>query len=165
MIWVHRKLPQSTVKQVLPSNDDHTLATVLWVPLSCDWAEGTSPNLAHSASDGAVQGRVSHRDAALSESCCATGPRRRAALSLASSHGSYLPMESWNRFLPPIPLNPSSLSSTSSLFMLTPQCQTIPHVFAFFFSSSLSPCDSCCQFAFSSSPSFHTFPPFVLLPS
>ena len=41
VLWVHRKLPQSTVKQVLPSNESYesrtgcncTLATVLWVPL------------------------------------------------------------------------------------------------------------------------------------
>ena len=40
--WVHKKLPQSTVKLVLPSNESYegktgcnrTLATVLWVPLS-----------------------------------------------------------------------------------------------------------------------------------
>ena len=41
VLWVHRKLPQSTVKPVLPSNESYesktgctrTLATVLWVPL------------------------------------------------------------------------------------------------------------------------------------
>ena len=40
--WVHKKLPQSTVKLVLPSNESYesktgcngTLATILWVPLS-----------------------------------------------------------------------------------------------------------------------------------
>ena len=41
VLWVHKKLPQSTVKLVLPSNESYesktgcnrTLATVLWVPL------------------------------------------------------------------------------------------------------------------------------------
>ena len=41
VLWVHRKLPQSTVKLVLPSNESYesktgcnrTPATVLWVPL------------------------------------------------------------------------------------------------------------------------------------
>ena len=56
VLWVHRKLPQSTVKLVLPSNESYesktgcnrTLATVLWVPLNCfssevskrGWREG-----------------------------------------------------------------------------------------------------------------------------
>ena len=45
VLWVHKKLPQSTVKLVLPSNESYesktgsnrsyrTLATVLWVPLN-----------------------------------------------------------------------------------------------------------------------------------
>ena len=42
VLWVHKKLPQSTVKRVLSSNESYesktgcnrTLATVLWVPLS-----------------------------------------------------------------------------------------------------------------------------------
>ena len=42
VLWVHKKLPQSTVKLVLPSNESYesktgcnrTLATVLWVPLT-----------------------------------------------------------------------------------------------------------------------------------
>ena len=42
VLWVHRKFPQSTVEQVLPSNESYesktgcnrTLATVLWVPLN-----------------------------------------------------------------------------------------------------------------------------------
>ena len=41
VLWVHKKLPQSTVKLVLPSNESYesrtgcnrTLPTVLWVPL------------------------------------------------------------------------------------------------------------------------------------
>ena len=43
VLWVHKKLPQSTVKLVLSSNEscesktscNRTLATVLWVPLIC----------------------------------------------------------------------------------------------------------------------------------
>ena len=42
VLWVHKKLPQSTVKLVLPSNESYesrtgcnrTLPTVLWVPLT-----------------------------------------------------------------------------------------------------------------------------------
>ena len=47
--WVHRKLPQSTVKLVLASNESYesktgcnrTLATILWVPLN-PWPAGAS---------------------------------------------------------------------------------------------------------------------------
>ena len=42
VLWVHKKLPQSTIKLVLPSNESYesktgcnrTLATILWVPLN-----------------------------------------------------------------------------------------------------------------------------------
>ena len=50
VLWVHKKLPQSTVKLVLPSNKSYesktgcnrTLATVLWVPLTLSsWGKST----------------------------------------------------------------------------------------------------------------------------
>ena len=50
VLWVHKKLPQSTVKLVLPSNESYesktgcnrTLATVLWVPLNYTTASATT---------------------------------------------------------------------------------------------------------------------------
>ena len=50
VLWVHKKLPQSTVKLVLPSNESYesktgcnrTLATVLWVPMLYFWKMSSS---------------------------------------------------------------------------------------------------------------------------
>ena len=57
---MHKKLPQSTVKLVLPSNESYesktgcnrTLATVLWVPLK----EGVGEGLAEKVGKGLAEG-------------------------------------------------------------------------------------------------------------
>ena len=74
VLWVHKKLPQSTVKLVLPSNESYesktgcnrTLATVLWVPLTQPRHLNQNISKWHLSSHGAVQTALSLRKSPMS---------------------------------------------------------------------------------------------------